>query len=240
MNNILTPNANSLNSNATFNASQWAAYEAHLSSAYTIAHNLSTSFTGLTLQNITASNDSIIAAATAYNAADSLPADVDATVLAGYKAQREVILNEIQNNTLSIGFLYFDTYSSVQAYHMKPLSRGTVHINSTDPFAQPVIDYGTATDPTDFSVNAALMQKAREIISAASMQTLGAVTESPFEANVTAQDDIISGKSNFPEHESPSCIFSRFYFLVGRLGCPLRSMSAESCNSSCICRLSVG
>jgi hypothetical protein len=56
---------------STFNASQWAAYEAHLPSAYTIAHNLSTTFTGITLQDATSSYKSIIAAAAAYHAADT-------------------------------------------------------------------------------------------------------------------------------------------------------------------------
>ncbi|KAK2611800.1 hypothetical protein N8I77_005124 [Diaporthe amygdali] len=191
----LSPNANSINIDAEYNATEWAAYQAHLPSAYTLAHNLSTTFTGVSLQDLISSsvdNSTIITAAATYNAADSLPVDVDATVLAGYKAQREVLLKEITNSTLSVGFLYFDTFSSAEAYLMKPFSRGNVHINSTDPLAQPVIDYGTATDPADIALNAALLGKLREVVAAPAMQALGPIAEAPFGDDVVTEEQIVA------------------------------------------------
>lgn len=193
----LSPNANSINIDAEYNATEWAAYQAHLPSAYTLAHNLSTTFTGVSLQDLISSsvdNNTIITAAATYNAADSLPVDVDATVLAGYKAQREVLLKEIKNSSLSVGFLYFDTFSSAEAYLMKPFSRGNVHINSTDPLAQPVIDYGTATDPADIALNAALLGKLREVVAAPAMQALGPIAEAPFGDDVVTEEQIVAGE----------------------------------------------
>jgi len=72
----------------------------------------------------------------------------------------------------------------------RPFSRGAIAINSTDPLANPVIDYRTLTDPTDFDVAAAMVLKNREIMAAPAMAALGPVELGPFGATVQAVDDI--------------------------------------------------
>lgn len=182
----VSPNANSINVDSTYNATQWAAYEARQPSAYTVPHNLSTVFTGVSLRDISASGDewqAIVAEATTRDAAALLPPGVegDATVLAGYRAQREILLRSLAHaQDSALALLYFDTYSSAQAYHMKPLSRGRIAIADAAPLTPPLIDYGTATDPTDLRVGAALLRKMREVMAQPAMQALGPVEIAPY------------------------------------------------------------
>lgn len=184
------PNYGSLLTNTTFNAEQRALYDSSLPSAYTMVSSLSSNIGTLSLQRATSSYQQIIAAAKARNPADSLPADVDATVLAGYKAQREALLKQFANANVGVGTVHWGTADAALVYHLKPLSRGTVTINSTSPLANPLIDFRTATDPTDLQVYTALFRKNRELFAAPSMQVLGPTEAAPFGADVTTDEQI--------------------------------------------------
>ncbi|EAQ83028.1 hypothetical protein CHGG_10846 [Chaetomium globosum CBS 148.51] len=184
------PNYGSLLTNATFNAEQRALYDASLPSAYTLVSTLSSNIGTVSLQRATSSYQQIIAAAKARNPADSLPADVDVTVLKGYKAQREALLKQFANANVGVGTVHWGTADAALVYHLKPLSRGTVTINSTDPLANPLIDFRTATDPTDLQVYTALFRKNRELFAAPSMQALGPTEAAPFGAGVTTDEQI--------------------------------------------------
>ncbi|KAK3291832.1 uncharacterized protein B0H64DRAFT_408215 [Chaetomium fimeti] len=184
------PNYGSLLTNTTFNAEQRALYDSSLPSAYTMVSSLSSNIGTVSLQRATASYQQIIAAAKAHNPADSLPADVDATVLEGYKAQREALLKQFASANVGVGTLHWGTADAALVYHLKPLSRGAVNINSTDPRANPLIDFRTATDPTDLQVYTALFRKNRELFAAPSMQVLGPTEAAPFGAEVTTDEQI--------------------------------------------------
>ncbi len=144
----------------------------------------------LSLQKATSSYQDIIAAAKARNPADSLPAGVDETVLAGYKAQRTAILNQFASNNVGVGTVHWGTADSALVYHLKPLSRGSVTINSTNPLENPLIDFRTGTDPTDVAVYTALFRKNRQLFAAPSMQALGPTEAAPFGASLTTDEQI--------------------------------------------------
>lgn len=171
---------------------QLARYNAHQSSAYTIVKGLSPLFGTLALQDATTDYQAIIDDARAREPASSLPPDVDPTVLAGYTAQREVLLQQFQNPNLAVGVLYWDSSTQAQVYHLKPFSRGNLTINSTDPLANPVIDYRTATDPTDFAVIVALFRRLRAVMAAPSMTVLGPIEASPLSGKVQTDEEIIA------------------------------------------------
>ncbi|KAI1504046.1 hypothetical protein F5X99DRAFT_68356 [Biscogniauxia marginata] len=190
--NPILPNSDSMENNETYNAEQLANYNAHLPSAYTIVRGLSTTFTSLALTDATDSFLDIVAAAEAEDYEQYLPANTDPTVLAGYKAQRDIILQQFQNPNISIGVLYWGTSTLAQIFQLKPLSRGTVNINSTDPLANPIIDYRTATDPVDFTVIIAFLRKLRELMAAPDMQALGPIEADPLGAHVQSDEDIIA------------------------------------------------
>ncbi|KAK4664405.1 uncharacterized protein QC763_505180 [Podospora pseudopauciseta] len=187
--NNLTPNSGSLMANATYNAEQRALYDTERKGAYTIISSLSTNIGQLSLKQATSDYQAIIAAARAANPADSLPADVDATVLAGYQVQREAILNQFEGD-VGVGNLHWGTSDNALVYHLKPLSRGTVEIVTTDPLVNPAIDHRTATDPIDFAVYTALFRKNRELFAAPDMQVLGPAEGAPFAAATTNEEII--------------------------------------------------
>jgi choline dehydrogenase-like flavoprotein len=184
------PNSGSLFTNATYNAEQRALYDSSKESAYTIISTVSTNIGVLSLQKATSSYQNIITAAKNRDAADSLPADVDPTVLKGYRAQRTAILKQFASPNIGVGTVHWGTGDSALVYHLKPLSRGSVNINSIDPLANPLIDYRTATDPVDAQVYTALFRKNRQLFSAPSMQPLGPVEAAPFGAQLTTDAQI--------------------------------------------------
>lgn len=62
---------------------------------------------------------------------------------------------------------------------VKPLSRGTIKINSTSIFDNPLVDFGALTDPTDIQLVLALIRKNRQIVAQPSMQALGPLELTP-------------------------------------------------------------
>jgi len=188
--NNVSPNYGSLLTNATYNAEQRARYDAGQSSAYTLVSSLSSNIGVLSLQKATSSYRQIIKAAGIRDPALSLPADVDETVLAGYTAQRAAILKQFASNDIGVGTVHWSTADSALVYHLKPLSRGTVTINSTNPLENPLIDFRTGTDPADVAVYTALFRKNRALFAAPSMQALGPTEAAPFGAQLTTDEQI--------------------------------------------------
>ncbi|KAI0460423.1 hypothetical protein F5B21DRAFT_510694 [Xylaria acuta] len=188
----ITPNSGSLDSNATYNAEQRLLYDTDRTGAYTIVRSLSTNIGQLSLQLVTGNYSAIAAEARSRDPAASLPSDVDPTVLEGYKKQRELLIQQFEGQDAAVGTLHWGTSSSSLIYHLKPLSRGTVKINSTDPLANPVLDYRTATDPIDLAVYIALFRRNRELFAAPDMASLGPVEASPFGAQLQTDEEIIA------------------------------------------------
>lgn len=123
------------------------------------------------------------------NPAAYLATGTDPAVIAGYTAQREILLDQLVSD-VAVGGLEWGTADEGSLYMFKPFSRGHVAINSTDPLASPVVDFRAATDPTDLDVAAALVGKARDVMDAPSMRALGPAELSPFAAAVRADDEV--------------------------------------------------
>lgn len=186
----MEPNWNSLLENATYDAEQFALYNASRQGPFTITRTLSTNFISLPLRNLTSKSESIIA--TARNVSSPitfLPPETDPAVSAGYARQRSIMLDQLVND-VSVGGLHWGTADTGTLYLFKPFSRGTVAINSTDPLASPLVDFRAATDPTDLDVAVALVHKARDIMDAPSMRVLGPTELMPFGQGVQTDDEI--------------------------------------------------
>ena len=144
------------------------------------------------MQSATSDYRAIAAEARAQNPAAFLPKGIDPTVLAGYIAQRNLIINEFEQPDVAIGTLHWGTSDNSLIYHLKPLSRGTVNINTTDPLASPVLDYRTGTDPIDLKLYVALFRKTRQLFAAPDMAVLGPTEASPFGSQLQTDDEIIA------------------------------------------------
>lgn len=190
--NNLFPNSGSIANNATYAAEQRALYNSKKQGAFTIVSTLSTNIAMMSLSQTTSSYKKIVSNARAAAAPYSLSAEVDPSVLAGYAAQRKLILEQYENGKAGIGSLHWNTADGVTIYLNKPLSRGMVTINSTNALENPLVNYRTVTDPADIEVLTALFRKNRELMSAPDMASLGVAEAAPFGEHITADSELAS------------------------------------------------
>jgi choline dehydrogenase len=183
--NNISPNAGTLDSNATYNAEQRALYELSRKGPYVIAKTLSTNLALPPLCNATSSCKEIVTTARQKPADTYLAPGTDPSVVAGYAAQREEILRQLEGQDTPIGMIHWGTSTTVTLYFLKPLSRGSIAIDSTNPLTPPLIDFRSMTDPADFELFIALFRKNREIMRAREMAALGPREAAPFGEDVT-------------------------------------------------------
>ncbi|KAI2604940.1 putative GMC oxidoreductase [Hypoxylon fragiforme] len=86
--------------------------------------------------------------------AAQLPPGTDPTVIAGYSAQMKDMAASIRSsNTAFYNHVLTGAGSSGTLVDLHPLSRGTVNINTTDPFnTEPIVDYRALTNPVDLDI----------------------------------------------------------------------------------------
>ncbi|KNG44543.1 gmc oxidoreductase [Stemphylium lycopersici] len=187
--NLVTPNAGSIAINATFATEQRALYDNHLPSAFTVVRGLGSTFGALSFRDLTNASASIISDARKQDAAASLSPNEHRTVVAGYKAQRNLLIQQLQNPDMAVSVTAWDTFSSVMVAVLKPFSRGKVTIKSTDVRTEPKLDYRTATDPSDLPIVIATLRKLRQIMSAPEMAAMGTTEAAPLGAHIQSDDE---------------------------------------------------
>ena len=158
-------------------------YNESRSGPYVLTRGLSTNLALPSLCDATAQCKSIVSAAEKNDAVQFLPRDTHRTVVKGYELQRKLTLRQLAGDT-PMAMIHWDTANSVRMYFLKPLSRGTVAINSTNPLEPPLIDFQTMVDPADFDLVVAAFLKNRHIMSQPTMAVLGPQEASPFANNI--------------------------------------------------------
>jgi choline dehydrogenase len=157
---------------------------------YTLAMGNSGIF--LSLPNMTADYmtiiDSIRSMATDGSASSYLPTeyDNDPTLIAGYIRQLSVLAEFYANPKAPSIEVPWSTGTSFRAIMLHPLSRGTVRLNLTDHLARPILDYRTASTPTDFDIHIAHLKYLRCTFDTPTMRQYGAIETIP---GLTIQDD---------------------------------------------------
>ena len=159
---------------------------------YTTA--MSNSAIWVPLANLTTNAASIIAQirdlantnSTSFSSLFHLPPEYnsDPTLLSGYRSQLAAIATLLtQAPSLEAAFSTGNT-SGLATLH--PLSRGTVRLDLTNPLAQPIVDYRSASNPIDLTLHLAHLKYLRRMFQAPAMQALHAVETQPGE---TVQSD---------------------------------------------------
>ena len=201
------PTPDWLNTNASWTAEQLAIYYKNRTGPMTIPYISGSIVAFLPLQNIT-NPQAIISSATAVNLTSLLPEDVDPSILKGYTFQSNLIINLFNSCHATVQEVAFGGGDTVPIAMLKPLSRGTITINSTDPFAAPVFNYGTFSHPTDLEIAVQALKKTREWMNSAPMQEIRATETFPG-ANITSDADIAASIRTFASstwsHPSGSC-----------------------------------
>ncbi|KAK2669940.1 hypothetical protein RAB80_014077 [Fusarium oxysporum f. sp. vasinfectum] len=96
----------------------------------------------------------------------------------------------LEGPDVPVGLIHWTTGNSATITFLKPLSRGTITINSTNPLAQPLVDFRAATDLLDLDLFIALFGKSREIMATPDMQVIRPREGAPFGENVTSTEQL--------------------------------------------------
>jgi choline dehydrogenase-like flavoprotein len=174
----------------------------------TIPYFSGTTVAYLPLQNVTDDYKKIIRSASSIEPASVLPEDVDPTVLAGYEAQRSLTLDLYASAHATVHEVAWAGGNTISIATLKPLSRGTIVINTTDPAEPPVFDYRTFSDSTDLDIAVASLKKTRDWTDSGPMQEIGAIETYPGR-NVSSNREIAAAIRNFATstwaHPTSSC-----------------------------------
>lgn len=180
-------NSTLLTTNQTFYNEAWVEYLANRTGPLTQAHGNVLGF--LALKDLTPDYKSIAASLLAQNATSYLPPIYasEPTLLAGFLAQRDILAQRFTSSDAAVLEGFFGGGALE-----KPVSRGTVVVNSTDPdplTGLPVVDFGTYTNPVDAQIGVLSVRFARKLLAAPSSQRLGPVETAPG-PNATSDADI--------------------------------------------------
>ena len=204
------PNSGSLAANATFFEESRKLYEDELTGPLTKAQASYIGF--LSLELISNNSQSILDDAEATSAADFLP-EVYSTskdLLAGFTAQRDVLLKSIRAGSVAVLEFPISGGGFIPNAMQKPLSRGTVHLNATNPLAVPVVTHNALANPFDRATIFEALQFTRRVLNSESVSSLNPVEVLPgsqyTERDATIERLVTAGSmSPTFSHASCSC-----------------------------------
>ncbi|KAF2126523.1 GMC oxidoreductase [Dothidotthia symphoricarpi CBS 119687] len=209
--NMSVPNPNSW-SDPAFNASAWEEYTTNKTGPLTQARGNSIAF--IPLPQVAPETFNDLATQVRNQANDAyLPAlyKNSTKLLKGVQAQREVLAGLFQNP--KAGIVEYPIPGSgafVMVSIQKPLSRGTITLNPTNPQGPPRIVYSTLTNPIDKSVMAACVRYIRTLWARPELEKFSPVETSPG-TQYTSDEELINKmidlKSFVPSlsHPTGSC-----------------------------------
>ncbi|RPB09544.1 alcohol oxidase [Morchella conica CCBAS932] len=172
-----------LTSNATYAAEQLALYRTKREGPYTISRGNSVAFNTLPQLSSQSIANNLMQKALSQNPADFYPAGTDSTILEGHKRQTELLANYISSGRVAIQEIAFGGSAGGGNGLEKPFSRGSININSTDPWAAPVVDYGVMSNPVDMDMMVQLIRFVWRLYDTPALQALGAKALTPDPAN---------------------------------------------------------
>lgn len=162
----------------------------------------------LPLQNITSDYRAIVASASAINLTSVLPMNLDRSILAGYQAQIDILLDLYKSRHAAVEEVAWEGGNTVCMAMIRPLSRGSIVINSTDPTKPPVLDFGTFSHRTDLEVAMQALKKVRDWAASSPLQEIGAYETYPG-GNISSDHDIAEairqGAVSSWQHPTSTC-----------------------------------
>lgn len=108
-----------------------------------------------------------------------LPAGSDQTLVNGYKTQRELLISYMESGRVAIQESAFGGAPGLGVALQKPFSRGAIYINSTNPFANPVVDYRVLSNPIDLDIFVEMVKTNRKLFTMPALLPLGPILVNP-------------------------------------------------------------
>ncbi|KAH9905822.1 alcohol oxidase [Xylariomycetidae sp. FL2044] len=199
------PNIDDLSANTTYAAEQLSLYYAERRGPYTIVNQGGNTVAFLSLPDLTDSYRTLIAKASNISTTTVYP-DLDQTVLAGYESQKNLILHLYSSTNTSVQESGFNGAAVVPITVVKPLSRGSVKINSTSILSPPIFDWGALTYETDLDIMVLALQANSRLMASEPMQLLSPVELVPG-SNATSEEELKAGLRGMiqPTYSHPCC-----------------------------------
>jgi choline dehydrogenase-like flavoprotein len=189
------PNPGLMNTNATFNASAWAQYEADKTGPYTVARGNALAF--ISLPDMATNGSSVSSVVNSLNSQKEgsyLPSVYKSNkkLLKGFEAQKRVIAKIFARSDAAVAEFPVPadgTYGLVGVE--KPLSRGTVHINAANPTGPPNVIHNAFVNPVDRTILAIGLRYFRTVWARPELKKFS-VSETVPGAKYTSDEDIYS------------------------------------------------
>jgi choline dehydrogenase-like flavoprotein len=166
---------------------------------------LGTSFTFLSLSSVYEKYQKFATDVTAQNPEKYLISGASSTVVAGFKAQQRVLARLFSSDKAAAYEASINGVCSRALVILRPLSRGTININTTSPSADPLIDMRTYSNPLDLTQATEFIRFTRKWVNAPSLAQLGPVELAPG-SNVTTDEDLVKHirTTSFPTSFHPA------------------------------------
>ncbi|KAF2802690.1 choline dehydrogenase [Mytilinidion resinicola] len=209
LSNTTFPNPLSLTLNATYNATSYQQYVDMKTGPYTAARGNSAAF--LSLPQLTSKYISIIVSLLTQNPLAYLPSIyTDSGLLKGFLAQRAILATQFATNNAAVSEFPFNGGGRATAALQKPLSRGTITLNATNPSGAPVIQYNAFQNPVDKAVLLAMVRHARAFWALPQLAKFSPVEAGPgaqYQTDDAIFDALVTGGLLQPTfaHPSGSC-----------------------------------
>lgn len=190
-----------------FRDAAWDEYEANKTGPFTHTWGNRVVFTSL--QDLDSEYELVAEAVRAQDALKYLPAVYadNPALLEGFLRQREVMQSQYLSPQAGIVEFSFGGAPSFPVALQKPLSRGTIAINSTnaDPSIPPLIDFNAASNPIDMRIISRALRKARAFMASESVSSLepvevspGPTIESDADIEVVMRESVLSPSFDHP------------------------------------------
>jgi choline dehydrogenase-like flavoprotein len=172
------PNPNTISANETYNATVWNEYSVNRTGPIAAGRNSFGAF--LSLSQLSTSSASIVSRLSAQNASQFLPSVYNfGPLLRGFEAQRIILAKKFTSDSDATSFSSFRGIGLSPSVLLKPLSRGTITLNLTDPWGEPVVQYNTLMNPIDTEVILAIVKRQRAFWKNSRLAPLGIVEIAP-------------------------------------------------------------
>ncbi|KAH0372234.1 alcohol oxidase, partial [Aureobasidium melanogenum] len=165
-------------SNASWASDQLTIYYKNRTGPMTIPYLGGSTVAFLPFQNVTSQYRSLINSTLSSNLSSMLPS-TDPTIVSGYTAQTQILNALYSSSHAAVAEIAWEGGDTIPLAMIRPYSRGSIYINTTDPLAAPVINFNTFSHPIDMAVAIASVKKIREWVSSPPMQALGTVETFP-------------------------------------------------------------
>jgi len=158
--NLAFPNIYS-GADPTYNATVWSEYDTSRSGPLTQAHGSSLAF--LSLQTVCDNWDQIVQTVKSQNVRSYLPSVYDdSSLLRGFTKQRDIIAGLHSSADAAVGEFPMVPFGLAISSLQRPLSRGTVTINPSNKYGNPVVQFNALQNPVDRQIIAGMVRWTRK------------------------------------------------------------------------------